>query len=48
VQPPHAAWARLRDIQQVVADQPAIARAVRRLPLYDLLELQHELLLQPD
>ena len=29
--PPHAAWARLRDMQQVVAHQPAIAYAVRCL-----------------
>jgi hypothetical protein len=35
-------------MQNVVAQQPSIAHAVRCLPLYDLLELQLELLRQPD
>jgi hypothetical protein len=43
-----AGWQRLRDMQTVVAQQPSIAHAVRCLPLYDLLELQLELLRQPD
>jgi hypothetical protein len=42
------AWERLKDMQQVVADQPAVARAVRSLPLYDVLELTLELLGQHD
>jgi hypothetical protein len=46
--PPHAAWARLRDMKQVVAHQPAAARAVRCLPLYDQLGLTFELLRQDD
>ena len=46
--PPGAGWKRLKDIENVVAQQPAIARAVRCLPLYDLLELQLELLCQAD
>ena len=46
--PPHAAWARLRDMQQVVVHEPAIAHAVRCLPLYDQLELTLELLHQDD
>jgi hypothetical protein len=45
---PHMAWARLRDMRHVVAHQPAIARAVRSLPLYDQLELTLELLHQGD
>jgi len=48
VLPPYAAWARLKDMQQVVADQPAIAHAVRCLRLYDQLELTIELLRQHD
>ena len=46
--PPHAAWARLRDMQQVVVEQPTVAHAVRCLPLYDVLELTLELLQQDD
>jgi hypothetical protein len=46
--PPHAAWARLRDIQQVVVQHPAISHAVRCLPLHDQLELTLELLRQGD
>jgi len=45
---PPDAWRRLRDMQNVVAQQPAIAHAVRCLALFDLLELQLELLHQPD
>ncbi len=45
---PYTAWQRLRDIQAVVARQPPIACAVRRLPLYDQLELTLELLRQID
>ena len=42
------AWRRIRDMQCVVADQPAIAHAVRCLSLLDVLELQLQLLAQPD
>jgi hypothetical protein len=45
---PTDAWQRLRDMQNVVAQQPSIAHAVRCLPLCDLLELQLELLRQSD
>jgi hypothetical protein len=48
VLPPKAAWARLKDMQMVVADQPAIAHAVRCLRLDDVLELTLELLRQRD
>jgi hypothetical protein len=48
VTPPDAAWRRLRDMQSVLADQPLIAHAVHCLSLYDVLELQLELLRQPD
>ena len=44
--PPHRAWRRLRDMQEVVAHQPAIAHAVHCLPLYDQLERKLELLKQ--
>ena len=44
--PPCGAWQRLRDIQEVVARQPAIAHAVQCLPLCDQLELTLELLKQ--
>ena len=47
IKPPDA-WRRLRDMQNVLAEQRAIAHAVRRLPLLDVLELQLELLRQPD
>ena len=40
------AWQRLRDIRQVVANQPLIAHAVRCLPLCDQLDLTLELLHQ--
>ena len=46
--PPPVAWRRLRDIQQVFATQPAIARAVRSLTLCDQLDLTLELLRQHD
>jgi hypothetical protein len=42
------AWARLKDMQQVIVDRPAIAHAVYCLPLYDQLELMLALLRQPD
>ena len=48
VLPPRAAWARLRDMELVLARQPAVARAVRCLTLSDLLDLTLELLRQPD
>jgi hypothetical protein len=44
--PPRAAWARLKDMQRVVAEQPTIAHAVRCLRLADQLELTLELLRQ--
>jgi hypothetical protein len=47
VTPPDA-WQRLRDMQRVLAEQPLIAQAVRCLPLCEFLELQLELLRQPD
>jgi hypothetical protein len=47
VTPPDA-WRRLRDMRHVLADQPLIAHAVRCLPLCDILELQLELLRQPE
>jgi len=45
---PGAGWQRLRDMQNVVAQRPSLAHAVRSLPLYDLLELQLGRLRQPD
>ena len=45
---PPDAWRRLRDIRNVVAQQPTIAHAVRWLQVFDLLELQLELLHQSD
>jgi hypothetical protein len=45
---PSEAWGRVRDMQNVVARQPAIAHAVRCLSLFDVLELQLELLRQAD
>ena len=45
---PTDAWQRIRDIQNVLADQPAVAHAVRCISLFDLLELQLELLRQPE
>ena len=45
---PPEAWRRLTDMRNVVAEQPAIAHAVRCLSLFDVLELQLELLRQPD
>lgn len=46
--PSSGAWQRLRDIQDVVAHQPAIAYALRSLPLCDQLELTLELLEQDE
>ena len=40
--------ARVKDMQQVVAEQPAIANAVYCLPLFDQMELMLELLRQRD
>jgi hypothetical protein len=45
---PDAAWQRIRDMQKVVAQQPAITHAVGCLPLHDKLELTLELLRQDD
>ena len=45
---PPDAWRRLKDMQHVLAEQPLIAHAVHCLPLSDVLELQLELLRQPD
>jgi len=42
------AWRRLRDMEFVLAEQPAIAHAVRCLSLLDVLELQLQLLAQPE
>jgi hypothetical protein len=42
------AWRRLRDMQLVLAKQPAIAHAVRCLSLLDVLELQLQLLGQAE
>jgi hypothetical protein len=44
--PSPSAWARLKDMRQVVVEQPVVAYAVRCLPLYDVLELTLELLRQ--
>ena len=35
VLPPSTAWARLKDMQQVVIEQPVVAYAVQCLPLYE-------------
>jgi tRNA A58 N-methylase Trm61 len=43
---PQAAWQRVRDMESVLARQPAAARAVGCLPLFDQLELTLELLRQ--
>jgi hypothetical protein len=45
---PPVAWRRLKDMQHVVATQPAIARAVRSMSLYDQLDLTLEVLHQRD
>ncbi|HTD80212.1 MAG TPA: hypothetical protein VK898_21430 [Chloroflexota bacterium] len=42
--PPGVAWQRLLLLQEVLDDQPELARAVRRLPLRDQLSLTLELL----
>ena len=42
------AWRRLKDMQLVLAEQPAIAHAVRSLSSLDVLELQLQLLAQPE
>ena len=42
------AWQRLHDLEFVLARQPAVARAVRCLPLSDQLELTIDLLKQPE
>jgi hypothetical protein len=46
--PPSAAWQRLLLVQDVLAEQPAIARAVRTLSLLDQLSLTLELLGETD
>jgi hypothetical protein len=48
VLPPPDGWRRLRDMQRVVAYEPAVAHAVRCMPLYDQLELTLQLLQQDD
>ena len=48
VLPPGEGWRRVRDMQQVVVQQPAIAHALRCLPLYDQLELTLQLLQQDE
>jgi hypothetical protein len=45
---PPDGWRRLRDMRHVLAEQPLIAHAVDCLPLCDVLELQLQLLQQPD
>jgi hypothetical protein len=45
VLPPGLAWQRLLQLQDVLAEQPELARAVRRLPLCDQLAMTVELLL---
>ena len=42
--PPHRAWLRLARMQQMVAQQPALAWTVSWMPLYDQLDLTLELL----
>ena len=42
--PPRQAWHRLTRMQQLVAQHPALARAVAYMTLYDQLELTLELL----
>jgi hypothetical protein len=42
--PPRRAWLRLARMQQMVAEQPALAWAVSCMPLYDQLDLTLELL----
>ena len=44
--PPRQAWHRLTRMQQLVARQPALARAVSYMTLYDQLDLTLELLLK--
>ena len=46
--PPSAGWQLLVHMQTVLAEQPAVARAVRRLSLHDQLSLTLELLRQAD
>ena len=46
--PPDRAWRRLRDVQDVVKHQSAVAHAVHCLTLFDQLELTLELLKQVD
>jgi hypothetical protein len=42
--PPRQAWHRLSRMQQMVAQQPALGRAVSYMTLYDQLDLTLELL----
>ncbi len=44
--PPRHAWHRLARMQQMVAHEPALARVVSCMPLYDQLDLTLELLLK--
>jgi hypothetical protein len=48
VLPPDAAWQRIFHMHDVLAHQPAVARAVRSLSLYDQLSLTLEVLSQAD
>ena len=45
---PGAAWERLELLREVLLDQPPLARAFNRLPLYDQLLLTLELLHEPE
>ena len=46
--PPSAGWQLLVHVQAVLAEQPAVARAVRSLSLHDQLSLTLELLREAD
>jgi len=48
VLPPSAGWQLLVHVQAVLAEQPAVARAVRSLSLHDQLSLTLELLRSAD
>jgi hypothetical protein len=45
---PAAAWERLELLREVLLEQPPLARAFNRLPLYDQLLLTLELLREPE
>jgi hypothetical protein len=48
VLPPGLAWQRLLLLREVVTEQPELARAFQRLPLYDQLALTVDLLRDSD